>query len=213
MRYLFTLACLLLVTATVADEPEFDFSSVGAKKALRDYKKAVAKDEKAQTQRVKEAEAEGAKAAKRTRDAFAEKLQKALKKSMQAGNLDEANKINAAIKAIKKGASPAGASATGSKSKKSKARIPSPVGVWRITDGSIYFIIRSDGTVRHTGNTGIEGIWKPINKSDQLFAIKWRNGASDQITISEDGQSLVGVTPSSGFRFQMARDRISPARK
>jgi hypothetical protein len=100
MRYLFTLACLLLVTATVADEPEFDFSSVGAKKALRDYNKAVAKDEKVQSQQVKEVEAEGAKAAKRTRDAFVENLRKALKKSMQAGNLDEANKINAAIKKL-----------------------------------------------------------------------------------------------------------------
>jgi len=150
--------------------------------------------------------------AKTTRDAFVESLKGALKQAMQAGNLDEANKINAAIKALKKG-SPAGGSAAGSKDKKRKARIPSAVGVWRITDGSIYFIIRPDGTVRHTGNTGIEGIWKPINKSDQLFVIKWRNGASDQITISEDGQSLVGVTPSSGFRFQMARDPISPVRK
>ncbi len=33
-----------------------------------------------------------------------ESLKKALKKSMQAGNLDEANKIDAAIKALKQGA-------------------------------------------------------------------------------------------------------------
>ena len=51
MRYLFTLACLLLVNAAVADDAvaddaEFDFSSVAAKKAVRDYKKAMAKDEK-----------------------------------------------------------------------------------------------------------------------------------------------------------------------
>ena len=101
MRYLFTLTCLLFVTATVADEADLDFSSLGAKKALRDYKKAVVKDEKAQAQQVKKAETEGAKAAKRTRDAFVENLQKALKKSMQAGNLEEANKINSAIKLLK----------------------------------------------------------------------------------------------------------------
>ena len=130
MRYLFTLACLLLVTATVADEPEFDFSSVGAKKALRDYNKAVAKDEKVQSQQVKEVEAEGAKAAKRTRDAFVENLRKALKKSMQAGNLDEANKIDAAIKASQKAASPAEASMAGSSDKKIEARIPKNAVKW-----------------------------------------------------------------------------------
>ena len=95
MRYLFTLACLLFVAITVADEPDFDFDSVAAKKALRDYNKAVAKDERAQAQRVKEIEREDAKAIKKTRDAFLERLRKALKKSMQAGNLEEANKINA----------------------------------------------------------------------------------------------------------------------
>ena len=69
-------------------------------KRLRDYKKAVAKDKKAQVQRVKEVEAEGSKAAKKTRDAYVVSLKKALKKSMQAGNLEEANNIG--IKAIKK---------------------------------------------------------------------------------------------------------------
>ena len=123
MRYLFTLTCLLLATATLADESEFDFSSVGAKKALRDYKKAVAKDEE-----------EAANLAKKTRDAFVESLKGALKQSMQAGNLDEANKISAAIKLLKKGASPAGASVAGSKgkkkAKKSKARIPRDAMKW-----------------------------------------------------------------------------------
>ena len=118
MRHLLILACLLFGTGAVADEGDFDFKSLGAKKALRDYKKAVAKDEKAQAKRVKEVEAEGANAAKTTRDAFVENLKKALKQSMQAGNLDEANKIDAAIKALKKGASPAGASVDGSKGKK-----------------------------------------------------------------------------------------------
>ena len=100
MRYLFTLACLLLVTATMADEPDFDFSSLGAKKALRDYKKAIVKDEKFQAQKQKLLDEEGAKAAKKTRDAYIASLKKLLKQSMQAGNLDEANKINAAIKKL-----------------------------------------------------------------------------------------------------------------
>jgi hypothetical protein len=199
----------------MADEADFDFGSLGAKKALRDYNKAVAEDKKAQAQRAKEAEAEGAKAAKRTRDAFVENLQKALKKSMQSGNLDEANKINAAIKALEKGASPAGGSAAGSKgkkkAKKSKARIANAVGVWRKSDGSLYFIIRPDGTAHHSAN--IEGVWKPINKSDQRFAIKWRNGVIDQITISDDGQSLVGVTPGFEPWGQMLRDAIPVGRK
>ena len=125
MRYLFTLTCLLLVTATLADEPDFDFSSLGAKKALRDYKKAVAKDEE-----------EAANLAKKTRDAFVESLEGALKQSMQAGNLDEANKISDAIKALKKGASPAGAS----KGKKTEARIPKNAIKWR---GHHYVVFHS----------------------------------------------------------------------
>ena len=124
MRHLLTLTCLLLATATLADESDFDFSSLGAKKALRDYNKAIAKDEKAQAQQVKKAEAEGAEEIKKTRDAFVENLRKALKQSMQAGNLEEANKINAAIKALEQGAGPAAGLAVGSKGKKSKTRIP-----------------------------------------------------------------------------------------
>jgi len=102
MRHFLILASLAFVTASYAEEGDFDFNGLIAKKALRDYKKAVAKDEKAQAQRVKEVEAEGANAAKTTRDAFVENLKKALKQSMQAGNLEEANKIDAAIKALKK---------------------------------------------------------------------------------------------------------------
>ena len=63
-----------------------------------------------------------------------ESLKGALKQSMQAGNLDEANKISDAIKALKKGASPAGASVAGSKGKKKakkiKARIPKNAVKW-----------------------------------------------------------------------------------
>jgi len=117
MRHLLILASLLVGAGAVADEADFDFKSLGAKKALRDYKKAVAKDEKAQAQKQKELDEAGAKAAKKTRDAFAERLKKSLKQAMQAGNLEEANKIDAAIKALKQG-SPAGGSAANRKAQK-----------------------------------------------------------------------------------------------
>ncbi|MDG2286859.1 MAG: C-type lectin domain-containing protein [Alphaproteobacteria bacterium] len=147
MRYLFTLACLLLVTATVADDADFDFDSVAAKKAFRDYNKAVAKDEKARGQKQKLLDEDGTKQEKKTRNAFVENLKKALKKSMQAGNLDEANKINAAIKALEKGADPVTSSAAESKGKKnanSKARIPKSAVKW---NGHHYLL--SDRRVLH----------------------------------------------------------------
>ena len=143
MRYLFTLTCLLFVTATVADEADLDFSSLGAKKALRDYKKAVAKDEKATELKRKELDEEAANLAKTTRDAFVESLKGSLKQAMQAGNLEEANKIDASIKALKKGASPAGGSAAGTKGKKSKARIPRDAVAWQ---GHHYMLFNIKGT-------------------------------------------------------------------
>ena len=101
MRHLLILSCLAFVTAAVAAEADFDFKSLGAKKALRDYKKAVAKDEKATELKRKELDKEAANLVKTTRDAFVESLKGALKQAMQAGNLDEANKISDAIKALK----------------------------------------------------------------------------------------------------------------
>ena len=128
MRHLLILTGLLFVTPAMADEADFDFKSLGAKKALRDYKKAVAKDEKAQAQKQEELDEAGAKAAKKTRDAFAERLKKAIKQAMQAGNLEEANKIDAAIKALKQG-SPAGGSAANRKAQKETKR-PTEVTYW-----------------------------------------------------------------------------------
>ena len=128
MRHLLILTCLLFGTGATAEEGDFDFNGLIAKKALRDYKKALVEDKKAIELRRKKLDEEADSLAKTTRDAFVENLTKALKQSMQAGNLEEANKIDAAIKALKKGASPAGASVAGSKdkkkAKKSKARIP-----------------------------------------------------------------------------------------
>jgi hypothetical protein len=104
----------LFGTGATAEEGDFDFNGLIAKKALRDYKKALVEDKKAIELRRKKLDEEADSLAKTARDAFVENLTKALKQSMQAGNLDEANKINDAIKALKKGASPAGASVAGS---------------------------------------------------------------------------------------------------
>ena len=128
MRHFLILACLLFGTGAMADEADFDFKSLGAKKALRDYKATLAKEDKAKQKAIEEMEAEAKKAQKTNRVELIMNLEQALKQAMQAGNLEEANKISGAIKALKKGASPAGASVAGSKgkkkAKKSKARIP-----------------------------------------------------------------------------------------
>jgi hypothetical protein len=124
MRHLLILACLLFVTGVVADEADFDFKSLGAKKALRDYKATLAKEDKAKQKAIEEMEAEAKKARKKYRVELIMNLEQALKKALQDADLEEANKISDAIKALKKGASPAGASVAGSKGKKSKARIP-----------------------------------------------------------------------------------------
>ncbi|MDP7267873.1 MAG: hypothetical protein QF408_06830, partial [Pirellulales bacterium] len=126
MRHLLTLACLLFVTGVVADEADFDFKSLGARKAVRDYKATLAKEDKAKQKAIEEMEAEAKKAQKKYRVELIMNLEQALKKALQDADLEEANKIDAAIKALKKGASPAG----GSKGRKRKARIPADAVKW-----------------------------------------------------------------------------------
>ena len=201
----------------VADDAEFDFSSVAAKKAVRDYKKAMAKDEKAQAQRVKEIETEDAKAIKKTRNAFLESLQKALKKSMQAGNLEEANKIDAAIKSIQKGHGPTeGASASGLKGKEKppskQLQKPLIIGVWKTTappGGKDVFIVRPNKTAYHSG-LATQGRWEAINKSDRNFIIRWSNGVTDNIKLNPDDRTFNGSSPHSSYRWQMSRDQYPP---
>ena len=168
MRHLLILACLLFGTAAVAAEADFDFKSLGAKKALRDYKKAVAKDEKAQAQKQKELDEVGAKAAKKTRDAFAGRLKKSLKQAMQAGNLEEANKIDAAIKALKQG-SPAG----GSKAQKETKRST------KVT----YWPNGQKKSEIHFKNGTLEGLatWWHENGKKQLDE-HWKDGKRDGLS-------------------------------
>ena len=195
MRYLFTLTCLLLATATLADEADFDFKSKKAKAAVQKYQDASRKSNK------------------RNLDSLIRSLEAAFKHERTDGDFEEAIKIRDTIKALEKGADPTGTSVAGSKSKKSKARIANAVGVWKeISHGKTYFIIRPDGTARHTGQA-VAGVWKSTNKSNQSFKIKWENGFVEEIQISTNGEVLNGITTSTGFRFQMARDPIFKARK
>ena len=176
MRYLLILACLAFGTGAVADEADFDFKSLGAKKALRDYKKSVVKDEKAQAQKQKELDEVGAKAAKKTRDAFAERLKKALKHAMQDTDLEEANKIDAAIKALKQG-SPAGGSAANRKAQKETKR-PTEVTYW------------PNGQKRREGHykTGKpDGLWTSWHKNGQKEQEKhYKNGERDGLETHWD---------------------------
>jgi hypothetical protein len=103
MRHLLILACLLFGTGAVADEGDFDFKSLGAKKALRDYKATLAKEDKAKQKAIEEIEAEAKKERKKYRVELIMNLEQALKKALQDADLEEANKIDAAIKALKKG--------------------------------------------------------------------------------------------------------------
>ena len=205
MRYLFTLACLLLVTATLADQAEFDFSSVAAKKALRDYKKAVTKDK-----------ADAAKLAQKRRDAFVESLERALKQSMQAGNLDEANKIDAAIKALKKGAGSAADPVITPKDKRkdenNKSRISPMVGIWRDMvpakgNHETIFIMRPDKTAyRSTSEGNRNGRWQAANNSGRDFIVNWSNGIIENIKLNRDNRTFDAYSPSHGWRFQMKKD-------
>jgi antitoxin component YwqK of YwqJK toxin-antitoxin module len=170
MRHLLILACLAFGTGAMADEGDFDFSSLGAKKALRDYKKAIAKDEKARGQKQKLLDEDGTKQEKKTRDAFVENLRKALKKSMQAGNLDEANKISAAIKLLKKGASPAGGSAANRTAQK-EANRPTKVTYW--PNGQK----KSERHYKNGKPDGLETRW--WENGQKQYEGHWKNGKQD----------------------------------
>jgi len=108
MRHLLILACLLFGTGATADEADFDFKSLGAKKALRDYKATLVREDKAKQKAIEEIEAEAKKERKKYRIELIMNLEQALKKALQDADLEEANKIDSAIKALKKGGDPTG---------------------------------------------------------------------------------------------------------
>ena len=126
MRHLLILSCLLFGTGATADEADFDFKSLGAKKALRDYKASGSEGGQRHglrgNRRRLEAEARGQGSQdKHAIELMRMNLEQALKTgAADAGTLEEANKIDAAIKALKKGASPAGASVANRKAQEDK---------------------------------------------------------------------------------------------
>jgi len=173
MRHFLILTCLLFVTASYAEEGDYDFKGLVAKKALRDYKKAVAKDEEAQAQKQKELDETGAKAAKKTRDAFVESLKKALKQSMQSGNLEEANKIDAAIKALKKRAE---------QKEKAETKRPTKVTYW--PSGKKYSEVR----YRNGEREGLATSWH--KNGQKQYEGYYKNGEPDGLWTAwdENGQ-------------------------
>ena len=103
MRYLFTLTCLLLATAAVADEPEFDFKSNKAKAAVQKYQDASRKSNK------------------RNLDSLIRSLEAAFKHERTDGDFEEAIKIRDAVKSLKKGD---GLPSDSTVPKRAKVRIP-----------------------------------------------------------------------------------------
>ena len=106
MRYLFTLACVLLVTAVVADEAEFDFKSNKAKAAVQKYQDASRKSKK------------------QNLDALIRSLEAAFKYERTDGDFEDAIKIRDAIKSLKKGDGLPSDSTLTPKKGRAKVRIP-----------------------------------------------------------------------------------------
>ena len=109
MRLLLAVLGFCLINPAYADEGNFDFKSKKAKAAIEKYQ-ATIKNAKA--------------VEKRNRVDLILALEAALKYERTEGELDEAIKIRDAIKALKKGVSPAEASAAVAEGKKSKDQIP-----------------------------------------------------------------------------------------
>ena len=119
MRHLLILACLLFGTGAVADEADFDFKSKKAKAAVQKYKDEMRK------------------AKKRNGNTLLRSLQSALKHERTDGDLDEALKIQVAVKELKKGNKlPTFVTIT---------KAPRVVGIWKWH--STIFVIESDRSV------------------------------------------------------------------
>jgi len=86
------------------NEPDWNFKNPQAKKALNGYKSEISKQNKVRKAAIKKLDDEAKKARKKHRLDLIMSLEKALKKSLQDANLEEAKRIDAVIKALKKGA-------------------------------------------------------------------------------------------------------------
>ena len=186
MRYLFTLACLLLVTSTLADDAEFDFKSNKAKAAVQKYQDASRKTNK------------------RNLDSLIRSLEAAFKNERTDGDLEEAIKIRDTIKALKKGASPAGASAAG---RKSKTRIPRDAVKW---NGHFYKAIPLKGTHQAALNYCAENgghLARIESKDEQAFIERLLSGSNESYWIDGSDEAREGRwmfsngTPMSYFNW------------
>lgn len=166
MRHLIpTLLILAASTALVAaddkgeKEPDWNFKSKKATSALKSYSTAVAAENK-----------KAEKANKKHRLKLVMDLETARKKAFKDENLEQANEIDAAIKALKGGAEPAGGSAktTGTippwKTQRKKL-----IGKWISTlDNKTTFSFLDDGRV--VGSWGDTGKWE---KGENRVLIYW----------------------------------------
>ena len=153
MRHFLILTGLLFVTGAVADEADFDFKSKKANIAIEKYQATIKKAKAVE---------------KRNRVDLILALEAALKYERTEGELDEAIKIRDAIKALKKGASPAG----GSKGRKRKARIPRDAVKYK---GNYYKAIPLRGTHQAALNQCVENgghLARIESKDEQNFIEK-----------------------------------------
>ena len=199
----------LLTTASYADDAEFDFENSDARKALGSYNAQVTKNRKEMAQKIKQVKDKGVATAKKNHKAFIESLQKALKKSMRASNLNEANKINNAITALQQGNIPPGDVVAGKDAEKTKQfLLSSVIDVWVSSDGKAIYIIRPNGaairgTIRNWGKWEAKDLIKDTGKYES-FTVKWSEKKTDRngklrsaTTITE----IVKVGENKGERF------------
>jgi len=131
MRYFISIIFILapsspLLAQEKEKEPDWNFKNPQAKKALNGFTSQIAKQNKDREAAIKKIDDEAKKDRKKHRHNLIMSLEKALKKSLEDRDLEEANKIDAAIKALKKGEKPSVAISAGK-----KVRIPKDTVKWK----------------------------------------------------------------------------------
>ena len=177
MRHLLILASLMFGAGATADEADFDFKSKKANIAIEKYEATIKKAKAVE---------------KRNRVDLILALEAALKYERTEGELDEAIKIRDAIKALKKGASPAG----GSTGTKRKARIPADAVKWNGHHYKVYDSRVSWYEARKRCNVMGGHLVRISDGPEQIFVQslitsvgdkRWRDLWTD-LHLNEDGQ-------------------------
>ena len=144
------------------------------------------------------------KSNKRNLDSLIRSLEAAFKHERTDGDLEEAIKIRDTIKALKKGASPAGASAAG---RKSKTRIPRDAVKW---NGHFYKVIPLRGTHQAALNYCAENgghLARIESKDEQAFIERLLSGSNESYWIDGSDEAREGRwmfsngTPMSYFNW------------